>query len=244
MGLQAACGSLCWSAKTFFFSLLLFSKLISRYVSNRFPLRFNYFELKVWIKPHPLAHPIRMLWWASVNWLNRWIPCGPWIEAFQGSLGHPCSRILAHISDLFFDFQKLVMLETNPFLRESCNRSGFSQHPYLVTVHGMKGASLVAQMVKNLPAMQETQVRSLGQEDHLEKRVATHSSIPAWRIRWTEEPGRLPSERVRQDWVTNTFTFIWHEAILPIWLISPEFPSLLSRFQIPAWKLKLPSSHA
>ena len=52
-------------------------------------------------------------------------------------------------------------------------------------------ASLVAQTVKNLPAMQKTQVRSLGQEDPLEKGMATDSSILAWRIPWTEEPGRL-----------------------------------------------------
>ena len=48
-------------------------------------------------------------------------------------------------------------------------------------------------MVKNLPAMQDTGVRSLGQEDPLEKEMATHSSILAWRIPWTEEPGRLQS---------------------------------------------------
>ena len=51
----------------------------------------------------------------------------------------------------------------------------------------------MAQMVKNLPAMQETQVQSLGQEDPVEKEMATHSSILAWRIPWTEEPGRLQS---------------------------------------------------
>ena len=51
----------------------------------------------------------------------------------------------------------------------------------------------MAQMVKNLPVMQETQVQSLGQEDPLEKGIATHSSIFAWRIPWTEEPGRLQS---------------------------------------------------
>ena len=51
--------------------------------------------------------------------------------------------------------------------------------------------SLVAQIVKNLPAMQESQVQSLGQEDPLEKGMATHSSILAWRIPWTEEPGGL-----------------------------------------------------
>ena len=57
----------------------------------------------------------------------------------------------------------------------------------------MYTASQVAQTVKNLPAMQETQVRSLGWEDPLEKGMATHSSILAWEIPWTEEPGRLQS---------------------------------------------------
>ena len=52
-------------------------------------------------------------------------------------------------------------------------------------------ASLVTQMVKSLPAMQETQIWSLGQEDPLEKGMATHSSTPAWRIPWTEESGGL-----------------------------------------------------
>ena len=51
----------------------------------------------------------------------------------------------------------------------------------------------MAQMVKNLPAMGETQVQSLGQEDSLEKGMATHSSIVTWRIPWTEEPGGLQS---------------------------------------------------
>ena len=53
--------------------------------------------------------------------------------------------------------------------------------------------SLVAQSVKNLPAVQETRVRSLGWEDPLEKEMATHSSILAWKISWTQEPGRLHS---------------------------------------------------
>ena len=58
---------------------------------------------------------------------------------------------------------------------------------------GSGGASLVAQMVKNLPAMQKTQVQSLGWEDPPEKEMATHSSILAWKISWIEEPGRLQS---------------------------------------------------
>ena len=55
------------------------------------------------------------------------------------------------------------------------------------------GASLVAQTAKNLPAMQETQVQSLDGEDVLKEGIATHSSILAWRIPWTEEPGGLQS---------------------------------------------------
>ena len=67
---------------------------------------------------------------------------------------------------------------------------------------GFSGAFLVAQTVKNLPAVQETQVQSLGWEDSPEKGMATHSSILAWKIPWTEEPGRLQSkgsQRVGHD---------------------------------------------
>ena len=66
--------------------------------------------------------------------------------------------------------------------------------------------SLVAQLVNHLPAMKEIWVRSLGQEDPLEKVMATHSSTLAWRILWTEEPGRLESmgsQRVGHDWATS-----------------------------------------
>ena len=65
------------------------------------------------------------------------------------------------------------------------------------------GASLVAQRLKHLPPMRETQVQSLGWEDPLEEGKATHYSIPAWRIPWTEEPGELHgvarSQIVRHD---------------------------------------------
>ena len=66
----------------------------------------------------------------------------------------------------------------------------------------MRNASLVAQRVKRLPAMQETWVQSLGREDPLEKEMATHSSILAWKIPRTEKPGRLQSmgsQRVGHD---------------------------------------------
>ena len=70
-------------------------------------------------------------------------------------------------------------------------------------------ASLVAQVVKTPSAVQDTWVRFLGREDLLEQGMATHSSPLAWRIPWTEEPGRLQSmgsQRAGHDWTTNTHT--------------------------------------
>ena len=79
----------------------------------------------------------------------------------------------------------------------------------------------MAQTVKNLPAMQETRVQSLGQENPLKKGMATHSCILAWRIPWTEEFGGLQSmrsQRVRHDWAakhTHIYRFsLWNQTIL------------------------------
>ena len=77
-----------------------------------------------------------------------------------------------------------------------------NKHLSTIYTNGDKGVSLVAQTVTNLPAMQETWVRSLDREDPLEKKMATHSSILAWRIPRTEEPGGLQSmgwQRVGYD---------------------------------------------
>ena len=91
---------------------------------------------------------------------------------------------------------------------------------FKLLLHLSSSASLVAQMVKNLPAMQETWVWSLGLEDPLKEEMATHSSILAWRIPWTEEPGRLQSigsQRAGYDWASNSF--------LPFCLPLPTFSS-------------------
>ena len=80
---------------------------------------------------------------------------------------------------------------------------------------------LVVQTVKNLPATQETWVRSLGQKDPLEKETAIHSSILAWRIPWTEKSGELQSivlQRLGRDWATNVFTFGENIGYSPSWL--------------------------
>ena len=87
----------------------------------------------------------------------------------------------------------------------------------IIIYHSQDMAFHVAQTGKNLPAMQETGVRSLSWEDPLEKGMATHSSILAWRIPWTETPGRLQSmglHRVRHNWATNTHK-IWNHPKCP-----------------------------
>ena len=80
--------------------------------------------------------------------------------------------------------------------------------------------SLVAQMVKHLPAMRESRVLSLGRQDPLEKEMVSHSSTFAWKIPWTEEPGKLQSMRSQKNWTwlsDVTFTFkVWVMVIINI----------------------------
>ena len=119
-----------------------------------------------------------------------------------------CVRILTVLckKEGQFDFCLLILLwdPLDSFTADLLLRSSITQ------AYTMLEASLVAQMVKNPPAIQETQVWCLGWEDPLEKGRATHPSILAWRILWTEELGGLESmglQRVRYDWVTNTCSF-------------------------------------
>ena len=93
-------------------------------------------------------------------------------------------------------------------------------------LYSLYWASWVAQRLKHLPAMRETWVRSLGREDTLEKEMATHSSILAWKSPWTEEPGRLHptgSQRDGPDWVTSlslSFSIlIFKKPLFSWWLI-------------------------
>ena len=109
-------------------------------------------------------------------------------------------------------------------------------------------ASLVAQMVKHLPTMQETRVQSLGQDDPLEREMATHSSVPAWKIPWTEEPGRLLSIGLQKSWTwLSNFTFFLYgprgEAGLGLWVSGWEGMSdLLGEGHFRAWEVDAPDS--
>ena len=89
---------------------------------------------------------------------------------------------------------------------ESCNLAWHFHLTFIYWYPISFQASLVAQMVKHLPAMRKTRVQFLGQEDPLEKEMATHSSTLAWKIPWTEESDRLQStgsQRVGLDWATS-----------------------------------------
>ena len=103
--------------------------------------------------------------WVHSQSLSHWIFANPWTVAHQA----PVYR-----AGRGWECQKEKKTKTK----------NLRHNPHI-------GASLMAQMINNLHTMQETQVKSLGQEDPLEKRMATHSSILAWRTSWTEEPGRL-----------------------------------------------------
>ena len=127
---------------------------------------------------------------------------------------------------VFFFFNCLIILAgTCIFV---LNRSGKSRHPCLVLIFKGKLSgfiikydarpkffvnafimltSLVAQMVKHLPTMPETRVQPLGREDLLEKEMATHSRILAWKIPWTEEPGRLQSMGSHESDTTEQLHF-------------------------------------
>ena len=86
--------------------------------------------------------------------------------------------------------------------------------------------SLVAQTVKHLSTMWETRVRSLGWEDPLEKEMAIHSSTIAWKIPWTEEPGRLQSmgsQRVRHDWATSCSLYNQYSSVRNLMTLQKDF---------------------
>ena len=109
-------------------------------------------------------------------------------------------RVYLYISSSVFTLDT-----TFPFGQQWCFFYGCQSVGSFVCILDLPRASLVAQRVKRLPAMWKTQVWSLGWNDPLEKEMATHSSILAWRIPGVEEPGRLlsaGSQRVGHDWVT------------------------------------------
>ena len=124
------------------------------------------------------------------------------------------SFVVRDVGDCIRLYVKTIESPRQPIswtLSVTWDQQGWWRTSLLFHSPGSEWAPLVAQMVKRLPAMRKTQVRSLGWEDPLEKEMETHSSTLAWKIPWMEEPGRLHSmglQRVRHYWATNTSLFI------------------------------------
>ena len=160
--------------------------LIPRVHSNSWPLS-QWYNLS-----HPLLTPSFAFNFPSISVFFQWV----------GSL-YQVDKVL----DLQLQHQSFQWIFRVDFLRMwPIWKQGLYRDNW-VTMRPLEwGASLVTQMVKNPLAMQKTWVQSLGWEDPLKKEMATHSSILAWRIPWTEKPDWLQSkgsQRVRHDWVTN-----------------------------------------
>ena len=146
------------------------------------------------------------------------------------------SLLFLHLKRLFFSHWSCVWFFCNPV---DCSQPGSSVHgtsqeriPDCGVNSFSTWASQVVQMVKNLMAMQKTQVRSLGQEDPLEKGMATHYRILAWRIPWTGYSlcglQSMVSHRIGHNWATNTLLFL----LQGIFLTQGSNPCLLHCRQI------------
>ena len=146
-----------------------------------------------WLYVHsPFCHSLVVLCLVNLNFAQL-----PWLETPLHSfiwLTYTCTALL-----LGFNYYNyfLYIMKTSAWVLGSIT-------------------SLVAQMVKHLPTTRETRVRSLGWEDPLEKEMATHSSVLAWRIPWMEEPDGLQSmgsKRVGLDWVTSLSLSLWTKLV-------------------------------
>ena len=108
---------------------------------------------------------------------------------------------------------KLSLLSTSKY--NTCNIAYILKYMY----NEIYMASLIAQSVKNLPAMQETWVRFLGQEDLLKKKMAIHSSILAWKTLWTEGPGRLQSMGSQESDKTQRYMYMCKPSLKYMYII-------------------------
>ena len=140
---------------------------------------------------------------AASPWISAWVAMGStWMNNIILSI------ISGGLYNYYTYFKDEEIEEQREFLpkvtmvRKWQSPAPCSKDSTVLSFHFASFVSLVAQMVKNLPAMRETQVWSLGGDDPLEKGMATHSSILAWGISWTEEPGGLQKSDIT-EWLTH-----------------------------------------
>ena len=158
----------------------------------------------------------RMLEWVAISFSRRSSPPRDWthISCISGQiLYRRATREVLPSLEIYVFTDTYICVH-------ACARAHTHTHTH---IYIYAWASLMAQMVKNLPAMQETWVRFLDWKDPLEKRMVTHSGIIVWRVSWTKEPHRLQSmglQRVGHDWATNTYTIYAHNHICHIVYVS------------------------
>ena len=194
-------------------------------ISTRFWLPFPYdWQYGAPFHVQPFIHLLSYSTYSNIlSILNYWC-VGIYILEMQVHLSDIWNWIIFPIYDRTIHFLNIIFSWAENFTLVKSN--------WLIFYHFFKSlpmrfwwAFLVAQMVKGLPAMRETRVRSLGWEDPLEKEMATHSRIHAWKIPWTEEPGGLQSmgsQRVGHDWVTSVHFSSWGFQGLARWLNGKE----------------------
>ena len=162
--------------------------------------------------------------WMTNAFANIQLAYGIWRKVYFDSvpiilIANGWPMVVAY-SKMFISFMQKQCKKPNLNLARNIQGMGLYLSMFLVNIGLIRlpfvSCFLVAQMVKSLPAMQETQVWSLGMEDTLEKGMATHSSILAWRIPWTEESWELQfigSQKVKHNWVTNTLS-LKHKSVI------------------------------
>ena len=155
---------------------------------------------------HSEARPYIRITWEDFK--DYWCPTpNPWLPESDSLSWRSRNQYFPNIS--LCDSEVQTGKQWDIVSKERCE-SIWSPR-FLLQFCGLR-ASFIAQLVKNLPTVQETRVWSLSREDPLEKEMATHSSVLAWKIPWTEEPGGLQSmgsPRGRHDWTTNTSLQEW-----------------------------------
>ena len=156
-----------------------------------------------WSSSHPTFGPWEPLQFGSLVFDTAPLDCAPMFFSLRG-----CLRLKIHLffHPVYFkgDSQKwdAVFFRYHQFLTVT-NRNSITL--LFTASHLLYSIFYLAQRLKCLPGMRETRVRSLGQEDPLEKEMAAHSSTLAWRVPWTEEPGRLQSMGLQRigHWATS-----------------------------------------
>ena len=204
-----SCPSSRWCHPTISSSVVLFSSCLQSFPASGSFLISQFFSSggqSIGVSASASVLPMNIQDWSPLGWTG-------WISLQSKGLSRVFSNTTVR-KHQFFSTQLSFMVQLSYPYTTTGKTITLTRRTFVVKVmsqlfnmlFGFVMASLVAQRLKNLPAVWETQFWSLGWEDPLEKEMATHSSTLAWKVPWMEEPGRLQSrwwQRVGHDWETS-----------------------------------------